>query len=132
MRQEGIRTAVSALTAMVFFEYDESTITSEAERILRDKVTVMRANPQVRLRVEGHADERGSTEYNIALGQRRADAIVQFMTGFGIDASRLSTTSYGEERPMERGETESAWSRNRRGEFAITAGEASIQPWTGQ
>jgi len=127
-RLAGIERARTALTAMVFFEYDESTITAEGESILRDKVDVLRANPEVRMRVEGHADERGSTEYNIALGQRRADAVVRFLSGFGVDGSRFTTTSYGEERPLERGETEFSWSRNRRAEFAITAGESTIQP----
>lgn len=124
--EEARRAAVANLTAMVFFDYDESTITAEGESILRDKVEVLRSNPGVRIRIEGHADERGSTEYNVALGNRRAEAVVRFLTSFGIDASRFTTTSFGEERPLQRGESESAFARNRRAEFVITAGESSI------
>src|SRR5687768_13214145 len=70
----------TALEAMIHFEYDEADITSEGERVLRDKVDVLRANPDVRLRVEGHADERGSTEYNLALASRRAQSVKTFLT----------------------------------------------------
>lgn len=118
--------AMSTLTAMVFFEYDQSSLTAEAERLLRDKQQILSQYPALRIRVEGHADERGSTEYNVALGNRRAESIVRFLTSFGIDASRFTTTSFGEERPLDRGMTESAFARNRRAEFAVTAGENSI------
>src|SRR5687768_12931740 len=94
--QGGLR---SALEAMVQFEYDEADITPDAERVLRDKVDILRANPSVRMRVEGHADERGSTEYNLALASRRAQAVKTFFTGFGLEDGRFETVSYGEERP---------------------------------
>ncbi len=124
--EEARARSLSTLTAMVFFDYDQSTITPEGERLLRDKVEILRSNPDVRVRIEGHADERGSTEYNVALGNRRAESVVRFLSSFGIDGSRFTTTSYGEERPMERSETESAFARNRRAEFVITAGESGI------
>jgi peptidoglycan-associated lipoprotein len=125
-RQREVQRVMSVLTAMVFFEYDQSSLTPEGERLLRDKSTILRDNPEVRIRVEGHADERGSTEYNVALGNRRAESVVRFLTSFGLDASRFTTTSFGEERPMDRGESESSFARNRRGEFVVTAGEGSI------
>jgi peptidoglycan-associated lipoprotein len=127
-RERAIEEARSALTAMVFFEYDQSDLTPEAQRILRDKVDVLRANPAVRLTIEGHADERGSNEYNLALGQRRAGSVLSYFTSLGLDGARFRTISYGEERPLNPASNEMAWSRNRRAAFVITAGEASIQP----
>jgi len=88
--------ARSTLEDMVNFDYDESAITAEAETILRRKIPILRSSPTVRLRLEGHADERGSTEYNLALGSRRAESVRDFLSGFGIAADRLMTTSFGE------------------------------------
>jgi peptidoglycan-associated lipoprotein len=121
--QGGLR---SALEAMVRFEYDEADITPEAERILRDKVDILRANGDVRMRIEGHADERGSTEYNQALASRRAQSIKNFITGFGLEAGRFETVSYGEERPLVNRSDEEAWAQNRRAEFVITGGGATL------
>jgi peptidoglycan-associated lipoprotein len=120
------RTLRTALEAMVHFEYDESDITPEGERILRDKVDILRANPEVRIRVEGHADERGSTEYNQALASRRAQSVKNFITGFGLDGGRFETVSFGEERPLVNRSDEDAWSQNRRAEFIITGGGATL------
>jgi peptidoglycan-associated lipoprotein len=116
----------AALEAMVHFEYDESDITSEAERVLRDKVDILRANPAVRMRVEGHADERGSTEYNQALASRRAQSVKTFITGFGLEGDRFETVSFGEERPLVNRSDEEAWAQNRRAEFVITGGGATL------
>ena len=127
-RRRGIENAKSALTEMVFFEYNVATLTAEAQRNLRTKVDILRANPSVRLRIEGHADERGSTEYNIALGQRRAESVREFFSSFGLDGSRFALISYGEERPLDSGSSEMSWQRNRRAAFTITAGENDIQP----
>lgn len=127
-RLRAIEGAKATLTEMVFFEYNLASLTSEAQRLLRAKVDILRATPSVRLRIEGHADERGSTEYNIALGQRRAESVREFFTSFGMDASRFALISYGEERPLDSGTNEMAWSRNRRAAFTITAGENDIQP----
>jgi peptidoglycan-associated lipoprotein len=96
--------------------------------VLRGKVDILRASPQVQIQIQGHADERGSTEYNLALGNRRAEAIRQFLAGFGIAEGRFSIISYGEERPLEMGQSEAAWSSNRRGQFVITAGANAINP----
>lgn len=129
-REERARAARAqeVLTTVVYFELDSDQLSAETQERLRTKATIMRANPSVQLRVEGHADERGSTEYNIALGQRRAESVRAFMTGYGITDSRLSTISYGKERPAMEGSNETAWSRNRRAEFALTSGEITAVP----
>jgi peptidoglycan-associated lipoprotein len=123
--QRGLRTA---LEAMVHFEYDEADITSEAEGILRDKVDILRANPGVSLRIVGHADERGSTEYNLALGSRRAESVRTFFTGFGLEGGRFQTSSLGEEQPLVNRSDEAAWAQNRRAEFTVTGGGGTLQP----
>ena len=117
-----------ALTEIVFFEYDSDEIRGEAETRLRAKAEILRANPGVRLRIEGHADQRGSTEYNLALGQRRAEAIKAWLGAYGIDESRFVTLSYGKERPLDEGESESSLARNRRAEFAIAGGTLTTAP----
>jgi len=127
-RQRAIREARETLMERVHFDYDESEIRPQDAEILRDKVAILRSSPQVQLRIEGHADERGSTEYNLALGNRRAESIRQFLTGFGLDESRFSIVSFGESRPVAQGSNEQAWAQNRRGEFVITAGVNAINP----
>jgi peptidoglycan-associated lipoprotein len=127
-RQRAMRAARATLEEMVFFDYDMSDIRDDAQTALRAKVDILRASPQVQIRVEGHADDRGSTEYNMALGNRRADAIRQFLTGFGLAENRFEIVSFGEGRPLQQGSTESAWARNRRGQFVITAGANAINP----
>ncbi len=127
-RAAAIDRARSLLTQRVHFDYDKSDIRSDTERVLMDKVAILRASPAVQLRIEGHADERGSNEYNVALGNRRAQAVVDFFTNYGIDASRFSIVSYGEERPLVSQENESAWAQNRRAEFILTAGQNDINP----
>ena len=118
--------ARATLEAMVRFDYDESVITAAAERLLRAKLPILRNSPTVRLRFEGHADERGSTEYNLALGSRRAESVRDFLSGFGISANRFTTTSFGEERPAVNRSDESAWAQNRRVEFVITGGQIVV------
>lgn len=114
--------ALAILREMIHFDFDSYDIRPDAQTVLSRKVPILRANPQVRLRIEGHADERGSLEYNQALGLRRANAARDFLVGFGIDASRLETVSFGEERPLDPRSTEEAWAQNRRAEFQVTAG----------
>ncbi len=118
--------ARSTLEAVVLFDYDEATITAASERLLRAKLPILRNSPTVRLRLEGHADERGSTEYNLALGSRRAEAVREFLSGFGISANRFTTTSFGEERPAVNRSDEAAWAQNRRVEFVITGGQIVV------
>jgi peptidoglycan-associated lipoprotein len=110
------------LQARIHFDYDVAMIRDDARQILDAKVPVLRNDPTIRLRIEGHADDRGSTEYNIALGSRRASSVVNYLSGFGIDAARSQILSYGEERPLMAGQGEGVWSQNRRAEFVLTAG----------
>ena len=111
-----------ALEARVFFDYDQDGIREDAKRVLDEKVAVLRALPDVRIRIEGNADERGSTEYNLALGSRRASTVAGYLTGYGVRASQLETVSFGEERPLQAGHDEGAWSQNRRADFVVVGG----------
>lgn len=126
--QRRIEAARATLTAMVNFDYDDSSIRSDMEPILRQKVEILRSSPNVRLRMEGHTDERGSGEYNLALGSRRAQAVLNFFRDSGISDNRFETTSYGEERPLVNRSDEAAWAQNRRVEFIIIAGNDQINP----
>ena len=112
----------STLTATIYFDYDAADIRGDAKTALDQKLPILRANSGLQLRISGHADERGSDQYNDALGQRRAAEAKRYLTDNGIDAARISIVSYGEQRPSTTGADESAWSRNRRAEFEITAG----------
>jgi len=103
----------------VYFNFDDATLTSGARMILQQKVSWLRENSGASILIEGHCDERGTEEYNIALGQRRAQSIKMFMINAGISASRLSTVSYGEERPIDFANNERAWAKNRRAHFNI-------------
>ncbi|MFO0072976.1 MAG: OmpA family protein, partial [Gemmatimonas sp.] len=100
----------------------------DAREALDAKIAILNVNPGLRIRIAGHCDERGSDEYNIALGRRRAEAAKRYLTDRGIDASRSETSSFGRERPAVQGPTEDAWSKNRRDEFEITAGGESLKP----
>ncbi len=103
----------------VYFGFDDSTLTRKARQILAQKVDWLRSNPSVDVVIEGHCDERGTKEYNMALGQRRAQSIKNFLVNAGIDPDRLETISYGEERPVDPRHNEMAWAKNRRGHFRI-------------
>jgi peptidoglycan-associated lipoprotein len=118
--------ARETLQAVVYFDFDRSELKSEESAKLDAKLPILRANPQVRIRIEGNADERGSDEYNQALGMRRAQAAKKYLTDRGIDAARIDIASYGEERPVCQEHEESCWFRNRRDEFVIVAGGESI------
>lgn len=112
----------ATLAEKVFFAYDQSNISDEARATLDRKLAILKANGGLRLRISGHADERGSDEYNIALGQRRAVAVKRYLMDQGIDGGRLDVVSFGEEQPAVQGTTEEAYAQNRRAEFEITAG----------
>lgn len=126
MAREAAERAMNLITERIHFGYDQFNITPEAEAILRDKAEVLRANGEVRLRIEGHADERGSNEYNLALGMRRATAARQFLTGYGLQGARFEVVSFGEERPLDPRSNETAWTLNRRAEFVVTAGGDNV------
>ena len=129
---EALENARAALTAPVYFDFDASSIRDDSKELLDKKVALLRANPDLRLRIEGNTDERGSEEYNLALGMRRAQAARQYITGFGIDATRLGTMSNGEDKPSDPGHGEDAWAKNRRDEFVITAGGERLTLPVGQ
>jgi peptidoglycan-associated lipoprotein len=99
----------------VYFSLDSSAIEGEAARVLAKQAEYLASSPMVNLTIEGHADERGTREYNLALGERRAAAVKQYLVSQGVDASRLDTISYGKERPVAVGSDEESWSKNRRG-----------------
>lgn len=98
----------------IYFDYDQAVLSSSARTALSDDARCIQSRKPRSVRLEGHADERGDTEYNLALGQRRADAVKGFLADYGVSGSNLLTVSYGEERPADAGHDETAWSRNRR------------------
>jgi peptidoglycan-associated lipoprotein len=112
----------SMVAAMIHFDLDKSNIRPDDAGTLDQKVAILQANPDLRIRVGGHCDERGSDEYNLALGNRRAQAAKQYLVSHGIDGSRIETQSWGEERALVDGHDEGAWSQNRRDEFEIIGG----------
>ena len=117
----------STLAAMIHFDLDKSNIRPGDAATLDQKVAILQANPQLRIRVGGHCDERGSDEYNLALGNRRAQSGKQYLVSHGIDASRIETQSWGEEKPLVDGHDESAWSQNRRDEFEPISGGDNLR-----
>jgi peptidoglycan-associated lipoprotein len=116
----------ATLAEKVFFDYDQSVLTDEARASLDRKLAILKANAGLRLRISGHCDERGSDEYNIALGQRRAVAVKRYLMDQGIDGGRLDVVSFGEEQPAVQGGSEEAFAQNRRAEFEITAGGENL------
>jgi len=116
------------MMATIYFDYDASDIRGDARSALDAKLPILRANTGVQLRISGHADERGSDQYNDALGQQRAAQAKRYLTDNGVDAARITIVSYGEQRPATSGSDESAWAKNRRAEFEITAGGTNIVP----
>jgi peptidoglycan-associated lipoprotein len=112
----------NTLIATIYFDYDASEIRGDAKAALDAKLPILRANTGLQIRISGHADERGSDQYNDALGQQRAASARRYLTDNGIDGARIAIVSYGEQRPATMGSDENAWARNRRAEFEITAG----------
>jgi peptidoglycan-associated lipoprotein len=106
----------------VLFAYDSYELDAEARGVLARHAEWLRANPGVRVTLEGHCDERGTREYNLALGERRANSAKNFLAAQGIDVARLGTISYGKERPAVDGSDEAAWARNRRAVTMVTGG----------
>jgi peptidoglycan-associated lipoprotein len=103
----------------VFFDFDKSNIRDDQMAPLNENVTALKGNTGTKVLVEGHCDERGTAEYNLALGERRAKAVKDYLVAAGIAADRISTISYGKERPFVAGHDESAWKWNRRGHFVL-------------
>ena len=103
----------------IYFEFDKSNLTPVAQDNLLRKAEWLRENPDATITIEGHCDERGTNEYNLALGDRRAESAKAFLTDLGIDSTRLTTISYGEERPVDPRSVEEAWEKNRRAHFVV-------------
>jgi peptidoglycan-associated lipoprotein len=117
------RDALTAdIAAMVHFDFDRSDIRSDDMANLDRKAAILNANSGLRLRISGHADDRGSDEYNLALGNRRAAAAKRYLVSRGIADARIDIVSFGEERPLAQGADETSWQQNRRGEFEVVAG----------
>ena len=103
----------------VYFAFDSSEISGDGRAVVEGWAAYLAANPGAKIRLEGHCDERGTREYNVGLGERRANAVLQALASRGVSASQVSVTSYGEERPVNSGHDESAWQQNRRVEIVM-------------
>ena len=106
----------------VYFELDSSRLSPDARAALDENITLLQQRPDLKVEVQGHADERGTTDYNLALGARRAETVRNYMTKLGVAPERVTVLSYGEERPAAQGQGETVWSKNRRAEFRVTQG----------
>jgi len=111
----------SSLLKPIFFDFDKYDIRPADTEILKGNSAFLKKFPNVKIQIEGHCDERGTNEYNLALGERRANSTKKYITSLGITADRVSTISYGEEKPLDPGHNEEAWTKNRRANFLITA-----------
>jgi peptidoglycan-associated lipoprotein len=116
-RRARIQSRSAEVFKPIYFAFDQSTLGDEGKAAAEAIARFLQEFPEVTVRVEGHADERGTNEYNLALGERRAQAVQQYLSSYGVDAGRVSVLSYGEEKPASEGKDESAWSLNRRAEF---------------
>jgi peptidoglycan-associated lipoprotein len=110
----------------VYFAFDKYDLSPEARAILQKQAVWLRRYPAVTVSVEGHTDERGTREYNLALGERRATSVRDYLTALGVEPSRLKTISYGKERPVALGSNEDAWSKNRRAVTVVTGGPSVV------
>ncbi|MGK5082951.1 peptidoglycan-associated lipoprotein Pal [Bdellovibrionota bacterium FG-1] len=105
----------------VHFGYDSSTLDAEAKTVLETNASLLKGKASVKVQVEGHCDHRGGIQYNIALGEKRANAAKSYLVDLGVSADRISTISFGKERPLDTGTSEAAYAKNRRGNFVVTA-----------
>ncbi len=124
---EHVKTVVENFSR-VYFETDSDSLTGETKGALDANVEILQKHPDVKVQIQGHTDERGTTDYNLALGDRRANAVKEYLVVGGIGPSRLTVLSYGEELPADSSSTERAWSQNRRAEFVVTwGGEGEVK-----
>ncbi|MGE4263115.1 MAG: peptidoglycan-associated lipoprotein Pal [Desulfovibrio sp.] len=119
MRAQQREAAQRELGNMIFFAFDSFELTPESREVLTSKADAMKKYSLFTIVIEGHCDERGTSEYNLALGERRAKAAQEFLNQLGIPDSRMTIVSYGKERPFDPGHNEAAWSKNRRDEFKL-------------
>ncbi|MBI5016106.1 MAG: peptidoglycan-associated lipoprotein Pal [Deltaproteobacteria bacterium] len=113
----GLAGSTTAGMHRIHFDFDQATLTPAAREILGKNANYLRDHVSTRIRIEGHCDERGTTEYNLGLGERRAKTAFQYLMDLGIDPNRMTVVSYGEEVPLDPGHNEEAWAQNRRAEF---------------
>ncbi len=113
--------AVSGYLKPAFFDYDKADLRADARDVLTANANWLRKHPTVAFTIEGHCDERGTAQYNLALGDRRANAAKEYLVSLGIEAGRIKTVSYGKERPFATAHDEDAWAKNRRAHFVVTA-----------
>jgi peptidoglycan-associated lipoprotein len=120
-KERGIEGEVfeSKLLKDIRFDYDKYDIRREDEEILRENAAFLKKNPKMKIQIEGHCDERGTTEYNLALGERRANNTKRYLVSLGITSDRISTISFGKERPLDPGQNEEAWAKNRRAHIVV-------------
>ncbi len=109
----------------VHFQYDSNTLSAEAKSVLKSDAQILKDHPAVHVQIEGHCDQRGGIQYNIALGERRAESAKHYLEDQGVPSGRIATISYGKERPIDSAETEAAYAKNRRANFVITKSMAS-------
>jgi peptidoglycan-associated lipoprotein len=120
-KERGIEGEVyeSKLLKDIYFDYDKYEIRREDEGILKENAAFLKKNPKMKIQIEGHCDERGTAEYNLALGERRANSTKRYLVSLGITSDRISTISYGEERPLDPRNNEEAWAKNRRAHIVV-------------
>ena len=119
--KEGIGTEIQEFQEeRIYFDFDKSDLKAEAREVLRRKAGWLKKNPEFRIIITGHCDERGTREYNMALGQRRADAAFKYLNALGVSADRIVTVSKGKEEPLDPRSTPEAWAKNRRAEFKVS------------
>lgn len=126
--ESGLRAARARLTTAIHFSFDGYDLDAAARSILDQKLEILRINPGLRVRVTGHADNRGADEYNLVLGQRRAAAARRYLAQNGVDAASIETASLGEERPLCAAPGEDCWMTNRRAEFEVIGGSVTVLP----
>jgi peptidoglycan-associated lipoprotein len=118
-RQEFMNKAQRFENEDIYFDFDSYVLTEPAKKILDDKIQFLKRYPKVRVTVEGHCDDRGTNEYNLALGERRSNSAMQYLANSGMSTQNLNAVSYGEERPLATGQDEASWARNRRAHFVL-------------
>jgi len=109
----------SNLLKDIHFDFDKYDISRKDEEILRENAALLKKHPNMKIQIEGHCDEKGTSEYNLALGERRANAAKRYLVSLGVSSNRLSTISYGEEKPLDPGHSEEAWTKNRRAHIVV-------------
>jgi len=119
MEREEVAARTRFLNEHVYFEFDRSRLLPEGKEILRRNAKWLKAHPGVQVTIQGHCDERGTTEYNLALGDRRAQSVMTYLADLGVAPKGLTTVSFGEEKPIDPGHSERAWAKNRRAQFVI-------------